>query len=155
MHEPRLGLISDTHGVLRPSARRALEGCELILHAGDVGGIEIIESLSAIAPTHAVRGNTDQGAWAAALPESEWVEWRGLSIYLIHDLADLDIDPRAAGVAIVLSGHTHQPRFVVEDGVHYWNPGSAGPRRFRLPIGLAIATLAGDVPSATWVDVSE
>lgn len=155
MSMPRLGLISDTHGLLRPAALAALAGCELILHAGDIGGPEILARLAELAPTVAVRGNTDRGPWAVAVPKREWVSWQGRVFYLLHDLAELDLDPRAAGIDVVLSGHTHQPSFTEKAGVRYWNPGSAGPRRFRLPIGLAIATLEDDDLVASWSDISE
>jgi putative phosphoesterase len=133
----RIGVISDTHGLLRPSALRALAGADLIVHAGDVGGPEVLEALRALAPVVAVRGNNDRGAWAAALAETEVVESDGRSLYVLHDLKALDLDPRAAGFAAVIAGHSHQPRIDRRDGVLYLNPGSAGPRRFRLPIALA------------------
>ena len=132
-----LGLISDTHGLLRDSALRALEGSDLILHAGDVGASEILEELRGVAPVVAVRGNVDTGTWADVLPLTEMVGAGSATIYMIHILQDLDIDPRGAGVSIVVSGHSHQPRQSEKDGVVYINPGSAGPRRFRLPVTVA------------------
>jgi len=134
---PRIGVISDTHGLLRPEARRALAGVELIVHAGDVGAPEVLEGLRAVAPVVAVRGNNDRGTWASALAETEVVETGGRSLYVLHDLKMLDLDPRAAGFDVVIAGHSHQPRIERRDGVLYLNPGSAGPRRFRLPIALA------------------
>jgi uncharacterized protein len=134
---PRIGVISDTHGLVRPQALRALAGADLIVHAGDVGGPAVLEALRGVAPVVAVRGNNDRGAWAAALSETEVVETDGRSLYVLHDLKELDVDPRAAGFAAVIAGHSHQPRIDRRDGVLYLNPGSAGPRRFRLPIAIA------------------
>jgi len=132
-----IGLISDTHGLLRPEALRALEGCELIVHAGDVGKPEILDDLRAIAPVVAVRGNIDKGDWASRLPLTAVVPAKSARIYVIHDIHELDIDPAAAGFAIVVSGHSHKASREERSGVLYLNPGSAGPRRFRLPITLA------------------
>ena len=134
---PRIGVISDTHGLVRPQALRALAGADLIVHAGDVGGPAVLEALRGVAPVVAVRGNNDRGAWAAALSETEVVETDGRSLYVLHDLKELDLDPRAAGFVAVIAGHSHQPRIDRRDGVLYLNPGSAGPRRFRLPIAVA------------------
>ena len=134
---PRIGVISDTHGLVRPEALRALSGADLIVHAGDVGTPEVLEALRAVAPVVAVRGNNDRGPWAAALAETEVVETDGRSLYVLHDLNTLDLDPRAAGFDAVIAGHSHQPRIERRDGVLYLNPGSAGPRRFRLPIAVA------------------
>ena len=134
---PRIGVISDTHGLVRPEALRALAGADLIVHAGDVGGPEVLEALRAVAPVVAVRGNNDRGRWAAALSAIEVVETDGRRLYVLHDLKELDLDPRAAGFAAVIAGHSHQPRIDRRDGVLYLNPGSAGPRRFRLPIAVA------------------
>jgi putative phosphoesterase len=134
---PRIGVISDTHGLVRPEALRALAGADLIVHAGDVGGPEVLDALRTVAPVVAVRGNNDRGAWAAALAETEVVETDGRSLYVLHDLKELDLDPRAAGFDAVIAGHSHQPRIERRDGVLYLNPGSAGPRRFRLPIAVA------------------
>jgi uncharacterized protein len=134
---PRIGVISDTHGLVRPEALRALTGADLIVHAGDVGTPAVLEALRAVAPVVAVRGNNDRGPWAAALAETEVVETDGRSLYVLHDLKELDLDPRAAGFAAVIAGHSHQPRIERRDGVLYLNPGSAGPRRFKLPIAVA------------------
>jgi len=133
----RIGLISDTHGLLRPEALAFLQGCEHIVHGGDIGDARILEALAAIAPLTVVRGNNDQVAWADAVPETALVELDGLRLYAIHDLAQLDIDPVAAGVRVVVSGHSHRPLAEERGGVLYINPGSAGPRRFRLPISAA------------------
>ena len=137
-----LGVISDTHGLVRPEALRALAGVERIVHAGDIGTPEVLEVLERVAPVTAVRGNNDRGAWAKAIPETDVLELGGVSLYLLHDLHELDLEPRAAGFAAVISGHSHQPKLEERDGVLYLNPGSAGPRRFRLPISLATLTIA-------------
>jgi putative phosphoesterase len=136
-------VISDTHGLLRPEAVAALHGVERIVHAGDIGSPEVLAALQRIAPVAAVRGNNDRERWAAAIPETEVVEVGGVSLYVLHDLHELDLDPRAAGFAAVIAGHSHQPRLAERDGVLYLNPGSAGPRRFKLPISLARLTVAG------------
>ena len=132
-----IGLISDTHGLLRDEALRALEGSDLIIHAGDVGKLEIIDSLKAIAPVVAVRGNVDTEPWASALPETEVVAAGSATIFVLHDVHKLDLNPAAAGFHIVVSGHSHKPDRTERDGVLYINPGSAGPRRFNLPVTLA------------------
>ena len=130
-----VGLISDTHGLLRPEALAALERSRLILHAGDVGDVAILDRLGEIAPVHAVYGNTDGGAVRRTLPGTDLVEVApGVSIYLIHILDDLDLDPEAAGCAAVMYGHTHEPKVERRGAVWYLNPGSAGPRRFKLPV---------------------
>ena len=132
-----VGLISDTHGLLRDEALDALQGSDLIIHAGDVGDPEIIERLTAIAPVTAVRGNVDKAAWALSLPMTAVAESGSIAIYVLHDLQQLDLDPAAAGFGVVVSGHTHQPGHTERSGVLYINPGSAGPRRFKLPITVA------------------
>jgi putative phosphoesterase len=138
-----VGVISDTHGLVRPEAIEALQGSEFIVHAGDVGDARVLDHLRAIAPTFAVRGNVDSGQWAGALPITEVVDAGGLSLYVLHDLATLDIDATAAGFAAVISGHTHRPHVEVKNGVLYLNPGSAGPRRFALPVSLARLRVEG------------
>jgi uncharacterized protein len=138
-----VGVISDTHGLARPEALAALQGSDLIVHAGDVGAAEVLERLRAIAPTTAVRGNVDTGAWARTLPTTEVVHAGELSLYVLHVLSELDLDPKAAGFAAVISGHSHRPVAEVRDGVLYLNPGSAGPRRFRLPLAVARLQIAG------------
>jgi hypothetical protein len=130
-----VGVISDTHGLLRPEAREALRGSDLILHAGDIGGGEILDSLRRLAPVVAIRGNVDRGLWAETLPDTEVVEVGGLHLYLLHDRNALSLNPAAAGIAAVVSGHSHQPMQEIRQGVLYFNPGSAGPRRFKLPVG--------------------
>jgi putative phosphoesterase len=131
-----IGVISDTHGLLRPEALEALRGSKQIIHAGDVGSPEILETLTAIAPVTAVRGNIDKSAWARKLPETEVLELGCVSIYILHDLKQLDLQPKAAGFAVVVSGHSHVPKQETRDGVLYFNPGSAGPRRFKLPVSV-------------------
>ena len=131
-----IGVISDTHGLLRPEALAALRGSERIIHAGDVGAPEILDQLAAIAPVTAVRGNIDKEAWARKLPQTEVIEISGASIYVLHDLAELDLKPEASGFDVVISGHSHVPKQETRNGVLYFNPGSAGPRRFKLPISL-------------------
>ena len=131
-----VGVISDTHGLLRTEAVEALRGSRHIIHVGDVGSPDILEKLSEIAPVTAVRGNIDKEAWAGVLPKNEVLELGGISIYLLHDLAQLDLKLQAAGFSAVISGHTHVPKQETRDGVLYFNPGSAGPRRFKLPISV-------------------
>jgi hypothetical protein len=141
-----IGVISDTHGLLRPEAIEALRGSEHIIHAGDVGSPEILEKLSRIAPVIAVRGNIDKEAWSRRIPETQVLEVGGVSIYVLHDLAQLDLKPKAAGFSVVVSGHSHVPKQETRDGVLYFNPGSAGPRRFKLPVSLGRLVLeAGSV----------
>jgi len=132
-----VGVISDTHGLLRPEAVDALRGSQLIIHAGDVGRPEVLEALREIAPVIVVRGNVDTHTWARELPAHDLVEVEGHVIYVLHNLSDLDLDPVAAGVSVVVSGHTHKPVVERRQGVLFLNPGSAGPRRFTLPIAVA------------------
>lgn len=132
-----VGVISDTHGLLRPEAVAALSGARLIIHAGDIGNHEILDELRHIAQVVAVRGNSDKGAWAKALPNHEVVQVGGLHLYVLHDVQELDLDPVAAGFKAVIAGHSHRSSIRRKDGVLYLNPGSAGPRRFNLPVTLA------------------
>ncbi len=134
----RIGVVSDTHGLLRPEAVQALTDCAHVLHAGDVGDDAILETLRNIAPLTAIRGNVDHEGACAALPATEAVELAGKLVYLVHRLEDLDLHPQAAGIAAVIFGHSHQPEIAWKDGVLYFNPGSAGPRRFRLPVTMGI-----------------
>lgn len=150
---PIIGLISDTHGLLRPEAMAALEGCGLIIHAGDVGKPEILEKLRALAPVIAVRGNIDSGPWASRLPLTSVAEIPSARIYVLHDIAQLNLDPAAAGFAVVVSGHSHKPGRMERAGVLYVNPGSAGPRRFRLPITLARLDLRPSPWQVEFVDL--
>jgi uncharacterized protein len=137
-----VGIISDTHGLLRPEAVELLRGLDHIIHAGDIGSPEIIPALEKIAPVTAIRGNVDTQPWARRFAETEVVEVEGLHIYVIHDVNALDLNPRAAGFAAVISGHSHQPKQEMKDGVLYFNPGSAGPRRFKLPISVGKLVIA-------------
>jgi uncharacterized protein len=132
----RVGVISDTHGLVRPEALRALRGSQRIVHAGDVGGPAVLAALRRIAPVTAVRGNNDRGAWARALPASREVHIGGARLYLLHDVHALDLDPAEAGFQVVIAGHSHQPRLERLRGVLYFNPGAAGPRRFSLPLSV-------------------
>ena len=138
-----IGVISDTHGLMRPQALDALRGSDLIIHAGDVGSPDVLEALRAMAPTYAVRGNVDGGAWAASLPVTELVQAGQVLIHVLHDVAELDFDPGEAGFAAVVFGHSHQPLIERRGGVLFLNPGSAGPRRFKLPIAVARIGLMG------------
>jgi uncharacterized protein len=131
-----IGVISDTHGLLREEAVAALSGSEYIVHAGDVGKPEILDRLREIAPVTAVRGNVDRGTWSRELPDTDTVEVDDTSIYVLHILAELDLKPEAAGFGVVVYGHSHVPKQEVKNGVLYFNPGSAGPRRFRLPVSV-------------------
>lgn len=144
----RVGVISDTHGLLRPEATAALAGVDHILHAGDVGDPAILDALAAIAPLTAIRGNIDRTGVCAALPTTEIVYLAGSTIYMLHNLDDLDLDPVAAGIAIVVSGHSHQPIIERRKGALYLNPGSAGPRRFSLPISIGFLLFGGAEPVA-------
>lgn len=148
-----VGVISDTHGLLRPEAVEALRGVDQILHAGDVGSPEILARLKAIATTTAVRGNVDHGVWATALPMTDVARLGGLDVYMLHDLGTLDVDPVAAGFAAVISGHSHQPRAEWKRGVLFLNPGSAGPRRFSLPVTLSILRVEGTTLTHERIDL--
>jgi putative phosphoesterase len=139
----RIGLISDTHGLMRPEALAALAGVSHIVHAGDIGSAQILTLLRTIAPVTAVRGNNDKGAWASAIAETEVLEIDGKSIYVLHDLADLDLNAEAAGFRVVVTGHSHKPAISQKGAVLYVNPGSAGPRRFKLPISVATLEIDG------------
>ena len=141
--ETVVGIISDTHGLLRAEAIAALRGSQLIVHAGDIGKQEVLDQLRALAPTSAVRGNVDTQGWAARLPTTEAVEVGELRLWLLHDISELDLDPVAAGFAAVIFGHSHQPSIEMRDGILFLNPGSAGPRRFRLPVTVARLVVAG------------
>ncbi len=149
----RIGVISDTHGILRAEAASALAGCGRIIHAGDVGEESILGELERIAPVQAVRGNVDMEPWARRLPETHVAEVGGVSIYVLHDLLALDLEPEAAGIGVVIHGHTHRPAIEDRDGVKYLNPGSAGPRRFSLPVSIAILHIRDGVISAEIVEI--
>ena len=138
-----VGVISDTHGLLRPEAVAALKGADLIIHAGDVGTPQVLDALRKFAPAFVVRGNVDNGHWADTLPATADVEVGGLLFHVLHDIAELDLDPAAVGYAAVVYGHSHQPSIDMRDGVLFLNPGSAGPRRFRLPVSIARVSVSG------------
>ena len=150
----RVGLISDTHDLLRPAAAAYLQGSDLIVHAGDICGPDVLHALRAIAPTTAVRGNNDRGAWAGALRDTELVEIGGIVLYAIHDIAGIGLDPKAAGVRVVVSGHSHKPGAEERGGVLFVNPGSAGPRRFRLPISIATLTIEGASVAVSFAELA-
>ena len=149
----RIGVISDTHGLLRPEAVEALRGSEHILHAGDIGAPEIIPELRKIAPVTAIRGNVDTQAWARSFAETEVVELGGLDIYILHDANAIDLNPKAAGFAVVISGHSHKPKQAMKNGVLYFNPGSAGPRRFNLPISVGRLEIVDGKVSAEILEI--
>jgi putative phosphoesterase len=150
----RIGVISDTHGLLRPEALAQLAGCDHIVHGGDIGGQDILDQLSAIAPLTVVRGNNDRAPWAAAVPDTARVRIAGLTLYAVHDIATIGIDPAAEGIDVVVSGHSHKPLAERRGGVLYLNPGSAGPRRFSLPISLAHLTVDGGAVSARIIELA-
>jgi putative phosphoesterase len=137
-----IGVISDTHGLLRPEALELLRESDHIIHAGDIGSPTIIPALEKIAPVTAIRGNVDTEPWARKFPETDLVELAGVSIYVIHDVNQFDLDPRAASLAAVISGHSHQPKLETKEGVLYFNPGSAGPRRFKLLVSVGRLEIA-------------
>jgi len=148
-----VGVVSDTHGLLRPEAVAALRGVDLIVHAGDVGAPEVLDGLRELAPVVAIRGNNDKGAWAERLRATEIVEAAGALLYLLHDVGDLDLDPAAAGFHAVVSGHSHRPSVDRRGGVLFLNPGSIGPRRFTLPIAFALLRVDGTELEASIVEL--
>jgi putative phosphoesterase len=147
----RIGVISDTHGLLRPQAKRVLAGCDAIIHAGDIGKPEVLDELRELAPLTAIRGNVDR--WAEGLPDTEVLVLEGRHIYILHNLQELELDPQAAGFDVVVSGHSHQPKLETREGVLYLNPGSAGPRRFSLPVALAELRVSAETLDAEIVDL--
>jgi uncharacterized protein len=150
----RIGIISDTHGLLRPEAVAFLRGSDYIVHAGDIGDAAVLSELSALAPVTAVRGNNDNGPWAETIAETEILKVGAVSIYVVHDLAQLDLDPGAAGYQVVVSGHSHKPSMERRSGVLYLNPGSAGPRRFKLPIAVAELKVTGGAVEGRLVELA-
>ncbi len=148
----RVGLISDTHGLLRQEAKAFLVGCDHIVHCGDVGAASIIVDLAVLAPLTVVRGNNDKGTWAESLPDSDMVQLGSAFVYVLHDLAQIDIEPSAAGIHAVVFGHSHKPSVRTENGVLFVNPGSAGPRRFRLPIAVGELVIEGTSVSARIIE---
>jgi uncharacterized protein len=131
-----IGLISDTHGLIRPEAIEALQGVDLVVHAGDIGKPEVLNALKAIGPLVAIKGNNDIGAWASILPDTRLVQTANMKLYVIHNVKELDCEPAAEGYAVVISGHSHKPSVLTRNGVLFVNPGSAGPRRFKLPVAV-------------------
>jgi putative phosphoesterase len=150
---PRVGLISDTHGLLRPEAIAFLRGSDFIVHAGDIGDAGVIEKLQALAPVTAVRGNNDKARWAQDIAETQILRVGDVSIYILHNLAELDLDPVAAGFRVVVSGHSHHPSVEERDGVLYVNPGSSGPRRFKLPVAVGELQIVGSSVEAKVVEL--
>jgi hypothetical protein len=150
----RIGVISDTHGLLRPEAAAALRGVDRIIHAGDIGSESILTQLGALAPVVAIRGNNDLGAWAERLGETDVVEVEDARIFILHDLGGLRIDPRAEGYQVVIAGHSHRPGIEMRGGVLYLNPGSAGPRRFTLPISVALLRIRGAEAAAEILELA-
>lgn len=148
-----IGIISDTHGLLRPEALTPFMGAERIVHAGDIGSPAVLEKLETMAPVSAIRGNNDKAPWAENLPDTLLIKVRGHTIHVLHDLAQIDLSPKAAGVDVVISGHSHKPGIEEHEGVLYINPGSAGPRRFRLPIAVAKLYVADDSVRAEIVEL--
>ncbi|HEY2781774.1 MAG TPA: metallophosphoesterase family protein [Steroidobacteraceae bacterium] len=151
----RVGIVSDTHGLLRPEAKIFAGACDYIIHGGDIGSQSILDQLSALAPLVAVKGNNDRQSWAAHLPETEMIRVGGVFVYIIHDISQLDIDLPAAGVQIVVSGHSHKPLIERRDGVLYINPGSCGPKRFTLPISVGEMIVEGTKVRARTVELTE
>ena len=149
----RIGLISDTHGLLRPEALAFLRGSDHIVHAGDIGHVAVLQELAMLAPVIAVRGNNAREPWADAVRETEVLEVGEVLIYVLHDLSELDVDPAAAGFRVVVSGHSHRPAVEVREGVLYVNPGSSGPRRFKLPIAVAELQVEGASVEARLVEL--
>jgi hypothetical protein len=150
---PRVGLISDTHGLLRPEAITFLSGSDFIVHAGDIGNATLIEKLETLAPVTVVRGNNDKGSWADGIPQTEVLRVNDVLIHVLHNIAELDVDPVAAGFGVVVFGHSHRPLSEKRDGVLYVNPGSAGPRRFRLPVCVGELQITGGSVVARHVEL--
>lgn len=148
-----VGLISDTHGLLRPEVVTALGGSDFIVHAGDIGDPSILDRLAKIAPTIAVRGNNDKGTWASRIPETEVLDVGAILIYVLHDVGELDLDPVAAGFQVVVAGHSHQPSIKWRDNVLFINPGSAGPRRFKLPVSVGKLAISGQAVSPRLIEL--
>jgi|SRR6185437_2424593 len=143
-----VGLISDTHGLLRPQALEALQGVHRIIHAGDIGAEDVLAALRRVAPVDAVRGNNDRDPWARHIPAQLTLDIGGVAVHVLHDLKELDLDPVRAGLRVIVAGHSHKPDVSERDGVLYVNPGSAGPRRFRLPVTIAHLQISSGHPTA-------
>jgi uncharacterized protein len=150
----KIGIISDTHDLLRPEAFKALAGSEIIIHAGDVGSSGIIDRLKILAPVYAVRGNMDKSPWGDTLPTTDIIEISGKLLYVLHNIAEMDLNPAAAGIAVVISGHSHRPHIENKSGILCINPGSAGPRRFSLPVTVASLQIVGDNISCEVIELS-
>ncbi len=150
-----MGLISDTHGLLRPAVRAFLMGCDYVIHAGDIGGRDIVEELGSIAPLIAVRGNNDTQPWAKDIKDTELVRIGNIFVYVIHDVAELDLQQESAGIRVVVSGHSHQPMMAERGGILYINPGSCGPRRFKLPISVGELKVTGTSVDGRLIDLTE
>jgi uncharacterized protein len=150
----RVGLVSDTHGLLRPEARAFLAGSDYIIHGGDIGTVEILDELAALAPLVAVRGNNDNQAWAVQLPQTELIRVGGAFVYVIHDISQLDIEPQPAKVGVIVSGHSHKPKIERREGVLYVNPGSCGPKRFKLPVSVGELIVEGSEVRARTVELA-
>ncbi|HYR45143.1 MAG TPA: metallophosphoesterase family protein [Terriglobia bacterium] len=150
-----IGVISDTHGLLRPEVAEVFTGVNLIIHAGDIGTADVIEELKSIAPVIAVRGNNDKGSWASAIPETEVAEIGGVRAYILHDLKEIGVSPAASRFQVVISGHSHRPLIETRDEVLFLNPGSAGPRRFKLPVSVARLTIEGSVVNAKIIELTQ
>lgn len=148
-----IGIISDTHNLLRSEAVNALKGSEIIIHAGDIGSSEIINRLQKIAPVYAIRGNIDGLLWENSLPTTDLIETSGKLLYVLHNIHEIDIDPVEAGFDAVITGHSHKPKIENKNGVFYINPGSAGPRRFSLPVTIARLRIAGDIINCELIDL--
>ncbi|MGO9056193.1 MAG: metallophosphoesterase family protein [Candidatus Binataceae bacterium] len=149
-----VGVISDTHGLIRPEALHRLRDSDVIVHCGDIGAPAVLDALRAIAPVHAVRGNNDKGSWASGLPTDDIVQVGTRILYVIHDLAELSLEPAAAGFAAVLSGHSHRPLVEIRNGVLFVNPGSAGPRRFSLPVAVALLAAGPEACKASIIELA-
>ena len=149
-----IGLISDTHGLMRPQALAALKGVDLIIHAGDIGKPEVLQALKAIAPLVAIKGNVDKNGWAKSLPETKALKIGDVQVYLIHNVNELDFNPASRGYQVVISGHSHKPLIVRRDGVLFVNPGSAGPRRFKLPVAVGELLISGDRVDARIIELA-
>jgi putative phosphoesterase len=148
-----IGLISDTHGLVRPEALVALQGVDLIIHAGDIGKGEVLDALKPIAPIRAIKGNNDRGPWAMKLPDTKTISISGANLFLIHNIRELAFEPSERGISVVISGHSHKPSVATRDGVLFVNPGSAGPRRFKLPVALGRLQIDGKKVTAEIIEL--
>lgn len=152
-HPKIIGILSDTHGLVRPEVEKVLAGCDRLLHAGDIGDQQVLKRLRRIAPVVAVRGNMDHGSWLNSIPAKEMVEIAGIFFYMLHDLHQLDLEPSSAGIHVVVSGHTHQPAIFQKNDVTYLNPGSAGHRRFNYPVSVAMVRIENGIATPRIIDI--